>query len=93
MIACAKVFREAATECAQLRRFTRAVTTWGGSTLCTASSLLELDERPAPTSGGARGREADAKRPDKKIENLGGYVYHGRIKELADGAREGGLKF
>ena len=43
------------------------------------------------------GKELAKKAGEKKIENVvfdrGGYIYTGKIKAIADGAREGGLKF
>jgi large subunit ribosomal protein L18 len=44
-------------------------------------------------TGKALAEKAKAKKISNIVFNRGSYKYHGRIKALAQGAREGGLKF
>ena len=73
-----------------------------GATLVSASSL-EKDNRGALKTGAnveaARvvGKQLAERAVAKGIKDVvfdrGGYMYHGRVEALAEGAREGGLQF
>ena len=43
--------------------------------------------------GLAIAEKAKAQGIENVVFDRGGYIYHGRVSELAEGAREGGLKF
>ena len=70
-----------------------------GMTLVSASSLDKEIEGYGgnKTAAEAVGKLVAKRALDKGIETVvfdrGGYLYHGRVKALAEGAREGGLKF
>jgi large subunit ribosomal protein L18 len=71
-----------------------------GQTLVAASTNEEeLREKVggtvdgAKTLGGLVAKRALAKNITTIVFDRSGYLYHGRIKALADSAREGGLKF
>lgn len=71
-----------------------------GNTLASASTLdktLELDattnKEAAKSVGDLIGKRALEKGIENVVFDRGGFIYHGRVKELADGAREAGLKF
>ena len=69
-----------------------------GVTLVTASTV-EKGVGYGGNKSAARdvGKQLAERAKEKGISTVvfdrGGYVYHGRVQELADGAREGGLQF
>ena len=82
--------------------YAQAIDDGSGRTIAHASTL-DADLKVNVKRGGnvdaakAVGGAIAARLKDKGIEDVvfdrGGYLYHGRIKALADAAREAGLKF
>ncbi|MDY6064893.1 MAG: 50S ribosomal protein L18 [Finegoldia sp.] len=71
-----------------------------GKTIVSASTLdkdlrveANATSEDAKKVGQAIGKKAVEKGIEECVFDRSGYIYHGKVKELADGARESGLKF
>lgn len=70
-----------------------------GVTLVSASTVEKDFDQYGGNKDAARaiGKKVAERALEKGISEVvfdrSGYIYHGRVKELAEGAREGGLKF
>ena len=65
-----------------------------GKTLVSLSDLkLKGEQASAPAIGEAIAKLALAKKIKQVAFDRGGYIYAGRIKQVAEGARAGGLEF
>lgn len=70
-----------------------------GTTLVSASTYekgfegIGSNKEAARQVGNTLAQRALEKGISAVVFDRGGYIYHGRVSELAEGAREGGLKF
>lgn len=68
-----------------------------GRTLAAASSMKIEDKAPKKEIAAKVGEQIAKSAQEAGVQvvvfDRNGYLYHGRIKELADAARNGGLKF
>ncbi len=87
------VFRSSNHIYAQLIDDTKGVTLAAASTVEKAFDGYGGNKDAARRVGKMIAERALEKGIDTVIFDRGGYLYHGRVKELAEGAREGGLKF
>ncbi|MCG8472876.1 MAG: 50S ribosomal protein L18 [Desulfobacterales bacterium] len=89
------VFRSAKHIYAQLIDDTAGVTLAAASTVDKAYSIEEGSDKSAKAKG--VGKLVAERAIEKGIKTIvfdrSGYLYHGRVKSLAEGAREAGLEF
>ena len=87
------VFRSAKHIYAQLIDDVKGVTLCAASTVEKAFEGFGGNKTAAKAVGKTIAERAAQKGITTVVFDRGGYIYHGRVKELAEGAREGGLKF
>ncbi|MFV0400392.1 MAG: 50S ribosomal protein L18 [Oscillospiraceae bacterium] len=87
------VFRSANHIYAQIIDDVKGVTLVSASTKDKGFEGTGGNKEAARKVGEKIAENAKAKGIEQVVFDRGGYIYHGRVKELADGAREGGLKF
>ena len=87
------VFRSNANIYAQIIDDVNGVTLVSASTLDKDFEGATGNAEAAKKVGAVLAERAKAKGIEQVVFDRGGYVYHGRVAALADGAREGGLKF
>lgn len=68
-----------------------------GTTITSSSSIeigkTSINVEVSKEVGKALAEKAKGAKVEKVVFDRNGYPYHGKVKALADGAREGGLKF
>lgn len=87
------VFRSTSNIYAQLIDDEKGVTLASASTLDKEFNGYGGNKEAAKIVGNLIAKRALEKGISEVVFDRGGYVFHGRVKDLADGAREGGLKF
>ncbi len=87
------VFRSAKNIYAQVIDDVAGVTLVSASTAEKSFTEYGGNKEAAKKIGQIVAERCKAKGIETVVFDRGGYVYHGRVKELADGAREGGLQF
>ena len=87
------VYRSNANISAQIIDDVKGVTLASASTLEKDFEGIGSNKAAAKKVGATIAERAKAKGIPEVVFDRGGYLYHGRVSELAEGAREGGLKF
>ena len=87
------VYRSNANISAQIIDDVAGVTLVAASTLEKTFEGIGSNKAAARAVGKTLAERATAKGITEVVFDRGGYLYHGRVSELAEGAREGGLKF
>jgi large subunit ribosomal protein L18 len=87
------VFRSAKNIYAQVIDDERGVTLAAASSLEGAEKVKGSDKDAAARVGALVAQRAIEKGVKDVVFDRGGYIYHGRVKALADAAREAGLNF